>query len=548
LATIRKTPGVKPDEIQWRGLDSLDPNQAVTREQFQDILAANKYEVKDVVKVGGGKQWTESEVWELEHQAQRSGTEQDWLLRDNAMAEYEAQQLGQPSGTPIDTKFAQSDWQSPGGENYREILLQGPDEVPGPNMPPYSQTNFTGGHFDEPNVLAHARVNDRMIGNRKTLFAEEIQSDWHQKGRKSGYKGDGSIDVEIHKNGDALTIDAGFTATPRTETAGGFTATLWDVRNPQGEVVETITNETAAREALQTRARGGGDLPDGLTSDLGRVPDAPFKKTWPDLTLKRLVKEAVDNDYDQIAWTTGATQAKRYPEALRQAIDNIHWRSDALGETKIVYARPKGSETPMRFEISNEGTITGGSNPEAVGKSLDDLIGQDMSKQIMDANTGDIDAKDFIMGAKGMEGFYDDILVKKARALGKKYGATVERKALDDGTEVWVMEIPDAMRGAARNDGVPLFSGAATAAALGGAAAATMAPDTAEAAEKPAKPLTLSDTIIQAAHAPTPEPDKRDELQAALEAQVANLTGHAARHSRRCGTGSRLPARPNAAG
>ena len=48
---------------------------------------------------------------------------------------------------------------------------------------------FKSSHWDEPNVLAHARVNDREIpGVGKSLHIEEIQSDWHQAGRKQGYK------------------------------------------------------------------------------------------------------------------------------------------------------------------------------------------------------------------------------------------------------------------------------------------------------------------------------------------------------------------------
>jgi hypothetical protein len=47
---------------------------------------------------------------------------------------------------------------------------------------------YQSGHWDEPNVLAHTRFNDHTDeqGN-KILFVEEIQSDWHQKGRKNGY-------------------------------------------------------------------------------------------------------------------------------------------------------------------------------------------------------------------------------------------------------------------------------------------------------------------------------------------------------------------------
>ena len=47
---------------------------------------------------------------------------------------------------------------------------------------------FRGGHFDEPNVLAHVRFNDRTDADgKRVLFMEELQSDWHQKGRKQGY-------------------------------------------------------------------------------------------------------------------------------------------------------------------------------------------------------------------------------------------------------------------------------------------------------------------------------------------------------------------------
>lgn len=48
--------------------------------------------------------------------------------------------------------------------------------------------DFRSGHFDQPNILAHARVKDRTLPNgEKALFVEEIQSDWHQRGRERGY-------------------------------------------------------------------------------------------------------------------------------------------------------------------------------------------------------------------------------------------------------------------------------------------------------------------------------------------------------------------------
>jgi hypothetical protein len=49
-----------------------------------------------------------------------------------------------------------------------------------------NRPEFRTTHFDQPNILAHMRVNDRTVDGKKTLFIEEIQSDWHQAGRKKG--------------------------------------------------------------------------------------------------------------------------------------------------------------------------------------------------------------------------------------------------------------------------------------------------------------------------------------------------------------------------
>ena len=50
------------------------------------------------------------------------------------------------------------------------------------------QMNFKSGHFDEPNILVHLRMNTRTDADgNKVLFLEEVQSDWGQKGKKDGF-------------------------------------------------------------------------------------------------------------------------------------------------------------------------------------------------------------------------------------------------------------------------------------------------------------------------------------------------------------------------
>ena len=57
------------------------------------------------------------------------------------------------------------------------------DSQPEPNP------RYTGGHFEENDVVAHIRFNERVDpdGN-KVLFIEEIQSDWAHKGQDKGFK------------------------------------------------------------------------------------------------------------------------------------------------------------------------------------------------------------------------------------------------------------------------------------------------------------------------------------------------------------------------
>lgn len=65
-----------------------------------------------------------------------------------------------------------------GGYDYREWIVSLPD----------FQRTFFGAHFYDHNILAHIRTTTRTDNNgRKILFIEEVQSDWHQSGKRFGY-------------------------------------------------------------------------------------------------------------------------------------------------------------------------------------------------------------------------------------------------------------------------------------------------------------------------------------------------------------------------
>jgi hypothetical protein len=202
---------VKPDEIQWSGVnDWLDLQQGkVTKQQVTDFLAQNGVKVEEVT-LGESDNRREQlarnqfgiSIDEL-NEDQRS-----WL--DNAM-EFENDE--RPT-----TKFSR--WQLPGGENYRELLLTLPAKTApqesvadlakeiaetsgdewdrlGPNgRERYEREargtlergmgTFRSSHFDQPNVLAHIRFNERTDAEgRRVLFLEELQGDWPQHMRKA---------------------------------------------------------------------------------------------------------------------------------------------------------------------------------------------------------------------------------------------------------------------------------------------------------------------------------------------------------------------------
>lgn len=140
---------------------------------------------------------------------------------------------------------------------------------------------FSGGHYDTANVLVHTRYNTReTVDGTPTLFVEEIQSDWHQQGRKRGYQGRDEFALE-DGNGRVISRHP-------SQAAATAAGEAWLQANPQAGFYRVGTGESVA--------------------------DAPFKGTgeWAMLTFRRLVRAAAEQGLTRIAWTTGAMQADRY--------------------------------------------------------------------------------------------------------------------------------------------------------------------------------------------------------------------------------------------
>lgn len=257
--------GFSDEEWQWSGMDSaIEGKKSVTRDELLKHFAENQVQVQDATK-----EWHPGDVWDEEN----------------------------------GPKYIEK--QTPGGKNYREMFLTTPDRhtpeekevaqaklsaLENTSNPSHAEmqrlqkeaagkdnfTIFQGSHWDEPNVLAHVRMNDRTGPNgEKILHVEEIQSDWHQKGQKRGYESE----VDLSQ---------------------------WDVvKDENSDKWAVVDLKRGTRYPISKMQAQDKQAAIKIVIDKNTVPDAPFKEDWPTLAMKRVVRHAAENGYDRITLNSG---------------------------------------------------------------------------------------------------------------------------------------------------------------------------------------------------------------------------------------------------
>jgi len=481
LNDLLKAENVKKDELQWMGVDDfLKEKPNVTKQEVQDFIANNRVDVKEVT-LGGAQpydaqrltaleseykalkqhplddpafgedkydelirlmnlrdQSTTTSLYDAAEQAMRSGQRAqsqgnritaEKYFREAELLNTRAEKLDL-EGQGMSNPPRYEKYQLPGGENYREILLTLPTNMSEYNK--YTQvlrekygqggfqnlpltdierarldkfyaaeeaTPYKSSHFDEPNILAHIRVNDRVDADgKKMLLIEEIQSDWHQAGREKGYKSKESLEKWYNQN--KLDDDPSFA----------------DLNSEQRSVIE------------RNRSAGmGGD---------NAVPDAPFKDTWYQLALKRVLKHAADNGYERVGLTTGRQQAERFD--LSKQVDEITVPMVNEDGTRSVRIDPTEG-TSIKLMVDKDGIVTGygAGSTQFSGKKLNDVVGKEMSEKIMQAERmTTFSGGDLQVGGEGMKKYYDEIYPKFLDKYGKKWNARVGETQIKVGKDV----------------------------------------------------------------------------------------------------------------
>ena len=256
---------------------------------------------------------------------------------------------------------------------------------------------YQSSHWNEKNILAHVRFDERTDADgNKVLFINEIQSDWHQEGRKKGYKSPDSKKLrtsdDIAKELDARLIELGL-----------------EKREAVNSKDETVVRLMAELDSgIATRV---------VAEYKEAVPNAPFKgNAWVMLAMKRMIRHASENGFDKVAWATGEQSADLY--SLEKQVDAVNVRRNGAGEYVVT--------------IEKEGEDIAGGRKFDSEEGLSGFIGKDLANKIVSDNL-EVGGKfktysglDLKVGGEGMRGFYDKTLPNLVQKYIKKWGGKVD--------------------------------------------------------------------------------------------------------------------------
>ena len=414
--------GVKKDEIQWTGINEyldLQGKGKIAKADIAAYLEQNGVQVRDVMLKG--------ETW-IVHDGEQDnyfGSKDEALSYAKEIGGVPSEDIFQKFDNQEEVKFAA--YQIHGGENYKELLLTLPEKTQkvwssGRWIESHDPAAFRSAHYDQPNILAHVRFNERVDADgKRVLFIEEFQSDWGQKGKKEGFDNEAAFQKLI-KERDAASDDS------------------------------------PARDSLQLQI-------DAMQRNGGKgVPSAPFvtdTKAWTGLALKRMIAYAADNNFSTIAWTTGAQQADRY--SLSKQIDSVVVVLDEDGYS---------------MNIEKDGGVVA-TKQRMTEQELSDNIGKDLAEKIVsDVKIGDAaktySGLDLTVGGSGMKGYYDQILPQVANEILKKIGGgkvgevdigsdkgwhpDLQEEVVNAPMVQMGFDITPSMREQVQSEGLPLFT------------------------------------------------------------------------------------------
>lgn len=382
----------------------------------------------------------------------------------------------------------------PGGENYREVVIRKPvptkrvgvlsngetlseEELQNPivrrtaekvglvmeDRPIDEEDAYKHGHWPGVrNPIAHIRMSDRQGQNgEKILHVEELQSDWGQEGRSSGFMDpQKKKEYEDHMREYRALGDKAEELAKATEEQLG-------IKSPEySQIVELFPEMEQISKRMNHLYMNEPDKPMGKPYH----PYVASTGAWTDLALKKVLHEAAHGGYDKVVFTPGEEQANRFdlsnhlsrivatpsrdglihldlhdhesPEDPFETISDVHPRELEKHVGKELADRiMKEIKFPEDHKVwrieSKVRDMKTGTTPsfERINEILDQYPEHIRNTleivPVMEKRGGkqaDLQGLDLKVGGEGMKGFYDRIVPKQLNDMVKRHDPSVKMR------------------------------------------------------------------------------------------------------------------------
>lgn len=260
-----------------------------------------------------------------------------------------------------------------GGTNYRELILKLPSGQKG--------GDFDKSHHSQDNILAFVRVTDaKSESGGKKLVIQEVQSDWNKFQWLNGVKDDAKV-AALAAPLEGIKKQE-FEVQGQSNNAAAEVQKIWlqnghDPETTLGEILEFINRENENDFLTAPNVRDDQQLQAAakefrrLSSEHHRlmlerhkveqevmieenkqyrsVPDGPFIRNdnWISLAVKRILRLAVEQGYESIAWFPADVHTERW------GTSNISWQKKEGGGFEIVN-KDSGTRGEKTFETAGQ--------------------------------------------------------------------------------------------------------------------------------------------------------------------------------------------------
>jgi len=252
----------------------------------------------------------------------------EYLTRNRALGVYPAQfdsleiaesfanQHALDTGLMRESDVKYSKYQLDRGTDYEEMKIIMPQ--------PPGKRSFHSSHWeDEEDVLSHYRTQRRVdTSGKEMLYVDEIQSDWHQAGRDYGYFGkaeqekfadleqqakkarDREAVLRAEKRQLFKRIDSEVEANPPAGAKDLLEVSIERYNiNPEAQKIEKELSEIV--DELSNIREKFKEFKD-------QVPDAPFKDTWHELTVKTILHDAAQKGFERVGFSSAKPHIDRW--------------------------------------------------------------------------------------------------------------------------------------------------------------------------------------------------------------------------------------------